>query len=241
MTDLVEDDQVIIKKASCDNRRFFGRRKTKPLSPLQQSFYQKAENELFFDYTQFSFFQNLFTDNTKKLILEIGFGGGEHLVHQAKINPDINYIGIDAFVNGVSKIVRSIYQENIKNIRISDGDALDVLKYIPENGLDGIYLLYPDPWPKKRHRHRRFIQKDTAQMIEKILKPNGFFRFASDIPAYIEWVMTNMTHHTNAYIDLKQNPDTSFENWISTRYEQKALREDRTPAYYQFFFKNTCI
>lgn len=219
-----------------NQRRFFGRRKVKPLSPMQASLYDKAQEDFFFDYNQDFDIHKLFKNDNAKIILEIGFGGGEHLLHQAILNPDINYIGIDAYITGVSKVVREIYARNIKNICLSDGDALNFIKQLPENSLDGVYLLYPDPWPKKRHRHRRFIQRDTAILIERILKPNGFFRFASDIPDYVNWVLASLTNATTAYIDIEQKHNVSLQNWISTRYEQKALRENRIPAYYQFFF-----
>lgn len=240
MTDISNDDLLKRPKGVPNpQRRFFGRRKAKTLSPLQKSLYHKAQNDLFFDHTSHDPFKALFDGSYQKIILEIGFGGGEHLVHQAKTYPENRYIGVDAFVNGVSKIIKSIYQHDLKNIHLSDQDALEILNHIPENSLDGVYLLYPDPWPKKRHRDRRFVQKDTAQLIQKALKPNGFFRFASDIPAYVEWTMATLTHTTNAYIDIQQNPDIPLNNWISTRYEQKALREGRTPQYYQYLFNQT--
>lgn len=230
-------DNFYISNSISNKRRFFGRRKAKALSPLQHSLYDKAQKDLFFNCDDSFDFSTLFQNPPSKIILEIGFGGGEHIVHQASNNPDIQYIGIDAYVNGVSKLIRSVYKHDIHNIRLSDGDAFHLLNHIPENSLDGVYLLYPDPWPKKRHRNRRFIQRDTALLIEKILKPNGFFRFASDIPDYVEWVFASLTNATSAYMDISQNPKTPFENWIPTRYEQKAKREGRESAYYQFFFK----
>jgi tRNA (guanine-N7-)-methyltransferase len=223
-------DSINLKK------RFFGRRKAKALTSLQETLYEKAKDELFFEVEAVRDIPLLFDNDNQKTILEIGFGGGEHLCHQALCNPDINYIGVDAYVNGVSKLVRSIYKNNIHNIRLSDGDAFHLLNLIPENSLDGVYLLYPDPWPKKRHRNRRFIQRDTAILIEKILKPNGFFRFASDISEYVEWVFASITNATTGYIDIHKLPNTPFENWIPTRYEQKAIREGRESVYYEFRF-----
>ncbi len=233
------EHNLYLSESISDKKRFFGRRKAKALSSLQHSLYKKAKNDLFFECHDSFEPQFLFKNHSTKIILEIGFGGGEHLLHQAISNPDIHYIGIDAYVNGVSKLVRSVYAENITNIRLSDNDALSLLQHIPENSIDGVYLLYPDPWPKKRYRNRRFIQRDTAMLIEKILKPNGFFRFASDIPDYIEWVFATLTNATSAYMDTERTPHQSFDDWIPTRYEQKALREHRVPAYYQFFFQKS--
>jgi len=221
------------------NRRFFGRRKSKALPSTQQSLYDKALQEIFFEPHHALNIQDLFPETPlNPIILEIGFGGGEHLLHQAQANPHINYLGIDAYVNSVSKAVRNIYQNNLKNIRLSDQDAYGFIKNFPKNSLDGIYLLYPDPWPKKKYRNRRFMQRDTAQTIEKILKPDGFFRFATDIPVYAEWTIASLINATKAYLDIDRSLtlDTPLENWTSTRYEQKALREGRTPAYYQFLF-----
>ena len=232
------ENDFYLSDSISNQRRFFGRRKAKSLSPLQTDLYAQAQTDLFFNTQQDDFnLESLFKNKTAKTILEIGFGGGEHLLHQAQCNPDINYIGIDAYVNGVSKLVRSVYANKIDNIRLSDSDAFRLLKILPQNSIDGIYLLYPDPWPKTRHRNRRFIQRDTAILIEKILKPYGFFRFASDIPDYIEWVFASFTNATNAYVDMNKPPCMPFENWIPTRYEQKAKREGRESEYYQFFFK----
>jgi tRNA (guanine-N7-)-methyltransferase len=231
------DNDFYLSDSISNQRRFFGRRKAKSLSPLQSELYTKAQTDLFFDIQNDFDFKSLFEYQHSKIILEIGFGGGEHLLHQAQCNPDVNYIGIDAYVNGVSKLVRSVYANNIKNIRLSDADAFYLLNVLPENSLDGIYLLYPDPWPKTRHRNRRFIQRDTAVLIEKIIKPYGFFRFASDIPDYVEWVFAALTNATSAYIDIDKKSSVPFENWIPTRYEQKAKREGRESEYYQFFFQ----
>ncbi|MFT6071507.1 MAG: tRNA (guanine-N7-)-methyltransferase [Alphaproteobacteria bacterium] len=218
-------------------KRFFGRRKAKALSPLQQNLYDKAQDDFFFTIDDAKDIQALFADKTQKNILEIGFGGGEHLLHQAQKNPHINYLGIDAYVNSVSKAVRETYYNDLKNVRISDQDAFAFISALPANSLDGLYLLYPDPWPKRRHRNRRFVQRDTALLIETILKPNGFFRFASDIPEYAEWVIANLTNATSAFLNVAHKPNIPLENWTATRYEKKALREGRTPAYYEFFFK----
>lgn len=234
-------DNIHISDSLNKTRRFFGRRKSKPLSPYQQGLYDKAQEDIFFDVTEIQNIQDLFIQKHNKIILEIGFGAGEHLIHQAELNKDINYIGIDPYVNSVSKAVRTIYQKNLTNIRLSDQDALGFLKILPSNIIDGIYLLYPDPWPKKRYRNRRFIQRDTASLIEKILKPDGFFRFASDIPIYIEWVIATLMNATTAYCDLNQDINKPLENWVSTRYEQKALREGRDPHYFQFFFKKNLL
>jgi tRNA (guanine-N7-)-methyltransferase len=218
------------------SKRFFGRRKAKALSPLQKDLYIKAQSEIFFNLENCQVSKTLFDNSNADLILEIGFGRGEHLLHQAEINPHINYLGIDAYVNSVSKAIKQVYQNNLTNIRLSDEDAFNCIKLFPDNSLNGIYLLYPDPWPKKYHRNRRFMQRDTAMIIERILKPNGFFCFASDIPAYVEWTIANLINSTSAYMNINQRYNIPFENWISTYYEQKALKEGRQPAYYQFFF-----
>lgn len=217
-----------------DQKRFFGRRCSKSLSLLQKSLYTQAQKEIFFDNKDNLCPHSLFLRNFSKIIIEIGFGDGIHLVHQAKTFEDVGFIGIDAYINGVSKLIKSIHTNNLDNIRISDSDAFQILKTIPDNSIDGLYLLYPDPWPKNRHRHRRFIQRDTAQQIERILKKDAFFKFASDIPEYCDWVMAAFFNSTQMILNTEAHYTQFFDNWIQTKYERKAISEGRIGHYYHF-------
>ena len=168
--------------------------------------------------------------------LEIGFGGGEHLAFQAGQNPDIAFIGAEPFVNGVAKLLVAIEENNITNLTIHDGDVRVLLPKIPDNSLSRLFLLYPDPWHKTRHRKRRMVNEDTISHFHRMLKPGGVFRFASDIEEYVKWTVAAVKKHGGFEFagdtpnDWRQPPD----DWHRTRYEAKALREGRTPSYISF-------
>lgn len=164
--------------------------------------------------------------------LEIGFGGGEHLAHQAACHPDIGFIGAEPFVNGVAKLLAQIEAKQLANIRIHDGDARYVLESLPDAGLERVYLLYPDPWPKARHNKRRFVGSANLAQIHRVLKPGGLFLFASDIADYVAWTRSHVADH-GGFVEEGDGTEP-FADWVETRYEAKARREGRQPAYLQF-------
>ena len=171
----------------------------------------------------------------KKVWLEIGFGGGEHLVHQAAANPDVGFIGCEPYINGVAMLLGKIRAANVSNLRIYPGDARDLFDVIPDGALDRVFLLYPDPWPKKRHHRRRFVTPEHLEPLARVLKPGAIFRVATDIPDYVRQTMEQVPQHGFEWLaERPQDWRTPWEDWISTRYEQKALREGRVPHYLTF-------
>jgi tRNA (guanine-N7-)-methyltransferase len=164
--------------------------------------------------------------------LEIGFGGGEHLGHQAEIHPQVSFIGAEPFVNGVAKLLALVEEKNLANVKIHDGDARPLLEALPEAGFERIYLLYPDPWPKPRHNKRRFVSPENLSHFHRVLKPQGLFLFASDIDDYAAWTRA----HVKAHGGFAEEGDASrpYDNWIQTRYEAKARREGRGSNYLRF-------
>jgi tRNA (guanine-N7-)-methyltransferase len=164
--------------------------------------------------------------------LEIGFGGGEHLAHQAALHPEVSFIGAEPFVNGVAKLLALIEAKQLSNIRIHDDDARDLFAHLPDASFERIYLLYPDPWPKARHNRRRFVNPDNLVHIHRLLTPGGLFLFASDIEDYVAWTRENVAAHGG----FSEEGDAAepFENWIETRYEAKARREGRGSSYLRF-------
>jgi tRNA (guanine-N7-)-methyltransferase len=164
--------------------------------------------------------------------LEIGFGGGEHLAHQAALFPEVNFIGAEPFRNGVAKLLALIEQKVIGNIHIHDDDVRYLLEKLPTASLSRIYVLYPDPWPKKRHHERRIVNADTLKQFHALLKPDGQFLFASDIDDYNEWTLRECREHGG--FELMGNSNEPFENWLQTRYESKAKREGRETRYLTF-------
>ncbi len=176
----------------------------------------------------------LFGDRpTEATWLEIGFGGGEHLAAQARAHPAINFIGCEPFVNGMAKLLASIEQDKLDNIRIWDEDVTDLLPTLPDACLDRVYILYPDPWPKRRQRKRRLVSDDTLRELARVMRPGAELRFASDIDNYIGWVLARVLRSAD-FRWTASGPDDwrrPYADWPGTRYEAKAIREGRVPSY----------
>ncbi len=171
----------------------------------------------------------------KPIWLEIGFGGGEHLVHQAATYPDIGIIGAEPYLNGVAMLLGKIRKAGVTNLRVHPGDARNLMDVLPEASVEKAFLLYPDPWPKKRHHRRRFVTQEHLAPLSRVLKPGAEFRVATDIPDYVRQTMIEIPKAGFEWLAERpgdwRNP---WGDWISTRYEQKALREDRAPHYMTF-------
>lgn len=168
--------------------------------------------------------------------LEIGFGGGEHLLHMARMNPDVGLIGCEPFVNGVAMLLPRIAEEDIPNIRVHMGDARDLLDVLPEASLDKAFLLYPDPWPKKKHHRRRFVTPEFIDPLARALKPGAEFRVATDIEDYVRQTLEVVAAHPAFEWQAVGPQDwrNPWADWTQTRYEAKAVREGRTPHYLTF-------
>jgi tRNA (guanine-N7-)-methyltransferase len=177
----------------------------------------------------------LFGDN-RDLWLEIGFGGGEHMVHQAASNPDVGVIGCEPYINGVATLLGKIRKSGVTNVSVHPGDARDMMEVLPEASISQAFLLYPDPWPKKRHHRRRFVNAEFLDPLAKVLKSGAIFRVATDIEDYVRQTLEQMTNRSD-FEWLAEGPDDwqkPWADWYSTRYEQKALREGRKPHYLTF-------
>jgi tRNA (guanine-N7-)-methyltransferase len=165
--------------------------------------------------------------------LEIGFGGGEHLAAQARTHRDVNIIGCEPFVNGMAKLLAVVEQENLDNIRVWDDDITDLLPTLPAASFDRVYILYPDPWPKRRQRKRRLVSDENLEMLARVMKPGAELRFASDIDDYIGWVLARALRSPHFRWTATRADDwrKPYEGWPGTRYEAKAIREGRVPSY----------
>lgn len=171
----------------------------------------------------------------KDVWLEVGFGGGEHLVHQAVSNPDVGIIGAEPFINGVAMLLGKIRNAKADNIAVHPGDARDLMDVLPAQSISRAFLLYPDPWPKARHHRRRFVTQEHLEPLARCLKPGAIFRVATDIPDYVRQTLEEVPKAGFEW--LAEGPTdwrVAWDDWISTRYEQKALREGRTPHYLTF-------
>lgn len=172
----------------------------------------------------------------ERVRLEIGFGGGEHLLHEARRFPRTGFIGVDPFVNSMAKLMLAVANQPLGNLRVYDDDATQILDWLPDAVLDGIDLLYPDPWPKKRHWKRRFVSKVNLDRFARVMKSGATFRFASDIDTYVNWTLLHCRAHPAFEWQARAAADwhTPYEGWPSTRYEAKAIREGRRSAYLSF-------
>lgn len=223
-----------------ESRNFYGRIKGKTLRPTQKADLRKGLDAV--SLRGVSAEENpdrhpidpqaIFGD-ARPLWLEIGFGGGEHLVHQCQLNPGMGFIGCEPFINGVAMLLGKLRRNPVDNLRLHPWDVRELFDVLPDACLGRAFLLYPDPWPKTRHHRRRFVTPEHLDPLARVLKPGAIFRVATDIPDYVRQTMEEVPP---AGFDCL-NPDdwgTPWQDWLSTRYEQKALREGRRPHYLTF-------
>lgn len=170
------------------------------------------------------------------LWLEVGFGAGEHVAAQALNNPNTGILACEHYLNGVASCLSHIENNELKNVRLHNGDARDLMDRLPDASVGRVFLLYPDPWPKARHHKRRFINPENLDEFARIMREGATLRVASDIPDYIEWTLEHLAERDE--FTLLGDPATEFRvpwsDWPGTRYEAKALREGRVPAYLTF-------
>jgi tRNA (guanine-N7-)-methyltransferase len=178
----------------------------------------------------------LFDPAAESARLEIGFGGGEHLAAEALSFPEVGFIGCEPYVNGMAKILSTIEAHNIGNIKLFAGDAAELLAWAPAHSLDRIDLIHPDPWPKRRHWKRRFVQDATVAAMARVLKPSGEFRFVCDIDDYVAWTLAHLARSPDFTWAAKQASDwrQPWDAYTMTRYGRKAEREGRRAAYLRF-------
>jgi tRNA (guanine-N7-)-methyltransferase len=180
--------------------------------------------------------ERLFGDQ-RPLHFEIGFGAGEHLASRADMLPDHGFIGAEPFLNGVATALGHIRDQNLRNVRVWRGDALEVLQRVPDASLGFLYLLHPDPWPKARHAKRRMVNDGPVALFAAKLRPGGEFRLATDDPTYLNWSLMVMQRHTREFEWLAETPKDFLEpsgGWIETRYGAKSRREGRRPYYLRY-------
>lgn len=223
-----------------EDRRFYGRRRGRPLRPRMQQLLDERLDALRVTVdpdrpTRVDPF-DLFDRRPSAVWLEIGFGGGEHLAWQAAANPQVGIIGCEPFLNGVASLLRHLEDGGLTNVRILADDARPLLDSLPDGVLDRIFVLHPDPWPKRRHHDRRLIQHATIDRFHALLRPGGELRLATDDADYRRWMLARVTAHAGLAWTGRRIADwrTRPDDWPQTRYEAKALRQGREPAYLRF-------
>lgn len=178
----------------------------------------------------------LFATRPRALWLEIGFGGGEHLAWQAAANPAVGLLGCEVFVNGVATLLRSLEAAGLDNVRVFRDDARLLIAALPDACLARAFLLFPDPWPKRRHAKRRFVTPATLDALARVLEDGAELRVASDDPTYQAWALARLVEHPAFAWTATRAEDWRHRpaDWPQTRYEAKALAAGRKPVYLSF-------
>ncbi len=233
---MTKPDHQLPKTRSGEPRAFFGRRSGKKLHGGQQAVFDATLPALEITLTGRLDPRELFPE-AERVILEIGYGGGEHLALEAARHPEAGYIGCEVFTGGIGKMVQTIAARDLRNIRLFTDDAYKLLVELPDGALDEVYLLYPDPWPKTRHHKRRFVSPTTLLELARVIRPGGQFHFATDIEDYANWTLAHVIR-TPQFRFAPEKPGDWHEpypGWQATRYEQKARREGRLVSFYFSF------
>lgn len=230
--------------------KFFGRRKGRTIRCAKSTLLEKFLPQIRISQ-QSVISPQMYSIPIKKMYLEIGFGNGEHLAEQARLHHDIGFIGAEVFQNGVANLLTLITgikikddlpenihltEDRVDNIRIFDDDIRLLFKQIPDASLDKIFLLFPDPWPKKRHADRRFVNPENLKELARCLKTGGILRIATDHKVYKHWTLHQL-HQCPLFRwtatcgnDWKHEPS----DWVQTKYQRKAIREGRRPIFLDY-------
>jgi len=233
------------RSASLDDRAaqhthgsFFGRRKGHKLRAHQADLIEHLLPRLTLDIKSAAppDLTKLLDPPAEAARLEIGFGGGEHLTAEALKLPNTGFIGCEPYVNGMAKILAQIEAHDIGNVRLFAGDAAELLAWLPPRSLIRIDLIHPDPWPKRRHWKRRFVQDATVTAMARALKPGGEFRFVSDIADYCAWTLAHLLRSPDFRWMAERADDwrLPWDGYTMTRYGRKAEREGRVANYLRF-------
>ena len=223
-------------------QRLYGRQRGHPLRPRQQRLMDDALPRIRFPEDKTADPLSVFSSRPSQLWLEVGFGGGEHVLSQIAAHPEVGYIASEVFENGLCSLLAPLFPSGGEAtapvpplLRLWDDDARLLLSKLPEASLDRLFLMFPDPWPKSRHAKRRFVHPGNLPHIARALKPGAVWRVASDDPTYQAWVEEVM----GAQDFFRTAPPALErpEDWPPTRYEAKAIKAGRTPMYWTFVRK----
>lgn len=234
-----------------DVPKFFGRRKGRVVRKAKMFLLNEMLPQLRVSEKEDFVFPDMFGDVGGECCLEIGFGDGQHLFGQAEKNPQNGYLGVEVFQNGVANLLTLISGIKdgdslpekvdargypVHNVRVFDDDVRKLFQKIPDAFFDKVYLLFPDPWPKKKHSERRFIHPDNLKEVARVLKKGGLFRVATDHPVYKRHVLRTMFECPDFVWTAKCGEDWKHEpaDWVKTKYQMKALREGRRPVWFDY-------
>jgi tRNA (guanine-N7-)-methyltransferase len=221
-----------------EDLRSYGRRRARAPSARQQALWREVLPRVAVpdDAWALADVRALFAPPASEVWLEIGFGGGEHLTWQAKAHPQVGLIGCEPFEDGVIKLLAAIERERLANVRVCAGDARPLLRRLPEASLGRVFILFPDPWPKKRHHKRRIVSAATLAEIARVLRPGGELRIATDVGAYAGAILgvarccPQLRWTAQGPQDWRLRPP----DWPQTRYEAKAVAAGRRCYFFRF-------
>jgi tRNA (guanine-N7-)-methyltransferase len=207
-----------------NRRKLYGRRKGPRLSARQAGLRRTLLSELAFRPVGDPLRQ--FPNNVQDIWLEVGFGAGEHLIWQAKNHPNVGMIGAEPYEMGVAKLLTKLEEFPLNTVRIYGGDGREIIEALPDQSLDRFFLLFPDPWPKTRHRKRRFLQMEMLDQLARVLKPGAELRFATDDKTYLPYALERLMAHPAFDWLAERSTDWKIRpaDWPPTRYETKAIK-----------------
>jgi tRNA (guanine-N7-)-methyltransferase len=219
-------------------RAFFGRRKGHKLRKRRAELIATLLPRLAVDlaHPAPAALRALFPEPVSEVALEIGFGGGENLIAQATAHPRIGFIGVEPFVNGMAKALAAIERTGLHNIRLHFDDATSLIAWLPAASLARVELIHPDPWPKRRHWKRRFVQDASVVQLARVLRDAGELRFVTDVADYAAWTLRRLMWS----VDFEWTAQTAddwrkpWSDFTGTRYHAKAARAERTPCFLTF-------
>ncbi|MEM8571616.1 MAG: tRNA (guanine(46)-N(7))-methyltransferase TrmB [Pseudomonadota bacterium] len=243
MISLSPEHSSIAPVAGLARRKLYGRRKGKPLRAAQVRLVEELLPQVSVDLevldrdNNAAWKKEVFGRQVNHAWLEIGFGGGEHLAHQAVHNPGVGLIGCEPYLNGIAKLLHRIERDAVENVRVHPGDARDLIDRLPDQSVERVFVLYPDPWPKARHHRRRFMNVENLLPLARIMAPGTELRLATDIPDYFEHALTAVAECPDLFETaetIRAGGVASWPDWPGTRYEAKAVKAGRLPNYATF-------
>lgn len=220
-------------------RQIYGRRQGRKLRPQRSALLADLLPRLSIDLPEPPNALNptdLFDVPVSDVWLEVGFGAGEHLAHQAARHADVGFIGADYFVNGVASLLRLVEQAGLSNVRLYQGDGRDLLSALPTSTLGRVFVLFPDPWRKARHHKRRVVSRETLDQLARVMKDGAELRLATDHEGYLTWILEHCCGHPAFRWSARRAADWRGRppDWPETRYERKALAAGRSATYLRF-------
>ncbi|MDF1585356.1 tRNA (guanosine(46)-N7)-methyltransferase TrmB [Marinimicrococcus flavescens] len=224
--------------AARPQRRIYGRRLGPRLRPGRRRLLDELLPSLRFTVPEQGGLDpaSLFVEPKRAFWLEIGFGGGEHLAAQAAASRDVGLLGVEPFLSGVAALLAAVEQDRLENVRLLVDDARLLLASLPDASIERLFVLFPDPWPKARHKKRRIVNRETVAEMARIVQPGGELRLATDDPDYARWMLEALLAEPRLEWLAERAADwrARTSDWVETRYERKALDAGRLPVYLRF-------